>query len=433
MENIFGEIKKPNSAEYVVGLDLTDKYSQLSFGLVDSEEVQSFANVPGSTDYLIPTKLYKRLEVNQWFAGTEAVKQPLNAGFLVEDMLKKAMNDEEIEVGDEKYRPAQLIGLFIKRVLSHVNPVVPTNRIASFMVTVENLSPKMVSVMSEAVSLVGLKNANIYFQSHMESFYFYTIYSPRELWQHDVMLFDFSKDYLTSYNMVCNKNTTPIVVFIDNKVHSVDVSKIPTIEPESFNATTVDRAFSDVIERLTNTRVYSSFYLIGENFRQEVIPESVKTLCRKGHVFGGNNLYSKGAAYSARNKLSTTILSNNHVFLGNDKLKSNVGMNVYKRGEKAYMPLVDAGVNWFEVAKETDIILNQTNKLSFVITPLTGKNPEIVDITLDELPKRPPKTTRLHISIKMIEETKMQVKIKDLGFGDLYPAAGIEWNEVISV
>lgn len=433
MAGFLGENRKLNSQEYVVGLDLTDKYSQLSYGLVDSEDIESFSVTPASEDYLIPTKLYKRLEVNQWFAGYEADKQDPKAGFLIDELVTKALRGDEIVVGSESYRPAQLIGLYIKRILASINPLVPNNRIVSFMITVEVLSPKMVEVMNEAVGLIGLKNASIYFQSHMESFYYYTIYSPRELWQHDVMLFDFSKDYLTSYNMVCNKNTTPIVVFIDNKLHSVDVTKIPQMEPGSFNATTVDRAFSDVIERLTNTRVYSSFYLIGENFRQDILIESVKTLCRKGHVFGGNNLYSKGAAFSARNKLSTTVLSNNHVFLGNDKLKSNVGINVYKRGEKAYMPLVDAGVNWYEVARETDIILNQTNKISLVITPLTGKNPEIVDITLDELPKRPPKTTRLHLSIKMIEENKIALNIKDLGFGELYPAAGIEWNEVILV
>lgn len=433
MENVFSEGRKLNSAEYAVGLDLQDEYSQLSYGLVEGEEVESFSLVAGGDEYLIPTRLYKRREVSQWFAGTEAVKQNPDEGYLVDELVTKALRGEDILVGEESYKPAQLIGLFIKRVLAKANPVVPTNRIASFMITVENLTPKMVSVMSEAVGLIGLKNAKIFFQSHMESFYYYTIYSPRELWQHDVMLFDFSKDYLVSYNMVSNKNTTPIVVYIDSKIHSVDVGKIPTMDPGGFNATTVDRAVNDVIERLTSTRVYSSFYLIGENFRQEILEESLRTLLRKGHVFSGNNLYSKGAAFSARNKVSTTILSNNHVFLGNDKLKSNVGMNVYKRGEKAYMPLVDAGVNWFEVSKETDIILNQTNKLSLVITPLTGKNPEIVDITLDELPKRPPKTTRLRILIKMIEENKMSVNIKDLGFGELYPSAGIEWNEVISV
>ena len=121
------------------------------------------------------------------------------------------------------------------------------------------------------------------------------------------------------------------------------------------------------------------------------------------------------------------------MFLGNDKLKSNVGINVLKRGENAYMPLLDGGINWFDAHKECDIILNQGNKLTLIVTPLTGKNPEMVDITLGDLPKRPPKTTRLNVKVRMQSENRMQVTIKDLGFGELFPAANIEWNEVISV
>ena len=93
----------------------------------------------------------------------------------------------------------------------------------------------------------------------------------------------------------------------------------------------------------------------------------------------------------------------------------------------------DGGVNWFDATRECDIILNQGNKLSFVVTPLTGKNPETVDITLGDLPKRPPRTTRLHIKVKMQSETRMLVNIRDLGFGEIYPAENIEWNEVISI
>lgn len=433
MDKLFGDLIKPNSAEYAVGLDLTDTYSQLSYGLIDGGEVETFSMVAGDTDYLVPTALFKRREVSQWYAGADAVKHKEDDGFYVDGLVSKAMNNEEIAVGDEVYQPAKLLALFIKRLLGQANVLVPTNRIGSFMVSVETITPVMVEVLSEALKNLGLKTRNVFFQSHRESFYYYTIYSPRELWKHDVMLFDFSKDNLMSYNMLCNKNTTPIVVFIDNKQHSLEVKDVQSIEPGSFQARAIDEGFLRLISRLTNTRIYSSIYLIGENFKQEIFEESVKELCRKGHVYSGNNLYSKGAAYSAKNKVATTILSNNHVFLGNDKLKANVGINVLKRGERAYLPLLDAGTNWFEAYQERDIILNVANKISLVITPLTGKNPKIVDITLDELPKRPAKTTRLKLSVKMLEENKMQVHIVDMGFGELYPANGTEWNEEVEL
>jgi hypothetical protein len=71
--------------------------------------------------------------------------------------------------------------------------------------------------------------------------------------------------------------------------------------------------------------------------------------------------------------------------------------------------------------------------VELVVTPMTGKNPEIARITLSDLPKRPPKTTKLLLNVRMLSENKMEVKIKDLGFGELFPATNLEWTEVINI
>ena len=56
-----------------------------------------------------------------------------------------------------------------------------------------------------------------------------------------------------------------------------------------------------------------------------------------------------------------------------------------------------------------------------------------MDITLADLPKRPPKTSRVKVDVSMISEMRMQVTIKDLGFGELFKASDIEWKEVINL
>lgn len=427
--------QKLNKGEIAIGLDLTDTYSQISYGYIeDSEEVETLSYVAGGSNYLIPTVLFKRREVNQWYAGYEAVKNVDMDGILVDHILTRARNEEMITVGDESFKPASLIALYIKRILAMVNIVAPITRIGSFMITVDTLDDKMVELLSNAVSLLGLKTKNVFFQSHMESFYFYTIFQPQELWMHEVLLLDFSTESLKSFRMECNKNTTPIVAFIDpNSYSGFKTAELNDIIPGTEEARLKDEELSKLIADAAGNRLFSSIYFIGENFNTEIFKESVKAMARRGRLFEGNNLYSKGAAYSARNKIVKSILSESHVFLGNDKLKSNVGINVLKRGVNAYMALLDAGINWFEAKRECDIILNQGNRLSFVVTPLTGKNPRVVDVTLGDLPKRPAKTSRLHLSIKMISETRMQVNIKDCGFGELFPATSLEWNEVIDV
>ena len=432
--DIFGNMGKPNTDEFAVGFDLTDAYSQVSYCRLDDDKADTLSIVPGAASYLIPTALFKRREVNQWFAGAEALKNRDSDGFFVDRLLEKAVSGSDIYIGEESFRPSALIALFMKRTLSLLSMNVPLNRITSFMITVSSLDDKMVEVLTEVVASLGLKTDNVFFQSHMESFYYYTIYQPVELWKKDVLLLDFSEKHLKSFRMECNKNTTPIVAFIDPGSYlpfkTDDIRDIIINSDEARNA---DSELNRLCGEICEGKNFSSIYFIGDNFRQEIFGETVRTMCKRGRVFEGNNLYSKGAAFSAKDKIRKTLLSESHVFLGNDKLKANVGLNVLKRGEPGYLALLDAGVNWFEASGSCEVILDKGNKLSFVITPLTGKNPEVVDVTLSDLPKRPPRTSRVRVHVSMLSEMRMQVTVKDLGFGELFKASDLEWKEVVAL
>ena len=426
-------LKKPYSGEIAIGFDLTDTYSQVSYALMDENHVETFSVVPGTFSYRIPTALFKRREVNQWFSGKDAVNNKDSDGYFV-DRLVSLAKEETVKIGDEELKPSALIALFMKRTLSIVSFSFPTNKIVSFMVTVENLDENMVKVLSEAVASLNLKTNNVFFQSHTESFYNYNIYQPDDLWKREVLLFDFSGEKLKSLRMECNRNTTPKVIFIEEEsFKNFCISDIEEISEDTGSAYEADEKLLEIAGKLTEGRLFSAIYFIGDAFNQDIFKESVRLVCSKGRVFEGNNLYSKGAAFAAKNKIAASALSLDHVFLDNEKLKSNVGINVLKRGQNAYMALLDGGINWFEARKECDIILDKGNKVSFVITPLTGKNPEVVDITLEDLVKRPPKTTRLHLKLNMTSVNSLEVTITDLGFGELFKGSMTEWKEVIDV
>lgn len=412
--------------DYAVGFDITDSFSQISIGPVYADAVDTIPTNPGGSGFLVPTALFKRSEVNQWYAGREAVKNRDEEGCFVDQLITKARSFDDVEVGTEKFRPSALLALYLKRTLSLVNTVTPLTNLHSLMITVDVLDNTLIQNLSEAVASLNLKTSNIFFQGHMESFYHYMLYQPKELWMRDVLLIDGTGEYVRSFRLECNPNTTPVVAFIDAKERTtIPMSHIEDLQYRA--------PFMEFLESLCDGHMISSVFLIGDVFKGEWCKEAMQFLCKKGRVFQGNNLFSKGAVCGAKSRISPTAISQGHVFLGSDKLKSNVGMNVTKRGENVYLPLLDGGVNWYESQRECEVYINQGNKVSFVITPLTGKNPEVTDITLNDLPKRPPKTTRLHIKVKMTSPTRMEVTIKDLGFGELFPASLLEWTEVIGV
>ena len=422
---MFEKAGKNKKNEYVIGFDLTDSYAQVSVGMLEGDTVTTIPTTIDGSSLMIPTVMFKRAEVNQWFSGYEAQKHKDEEGYYLNRLVSKARLGENIPLGNDSVKPSALLALFIRRALTIANTYVTDGEVVAIMLTVDVCDEKMVQALEEVVASLSLK-ASVYFQSHMESFYNYMIYQPKELWDRDVLLLDGTNEYLRSLRMECNKYTTPIVAFIDPHEST-------TIQMSDANGKLPGSVITDFVEEAAGNRVLSTIYVIGDAFKGDWCKDSINSLCRRGRVFMGNNLFSKGAVYGAKNKLNPSILSSGYVFLGNDKLKSNVGMNVLKRGENVYFAILDAGINWFDAEMECEVILNQGNKVTFVITPLTGKNPKLVDITLNDLPKRPPKTSRLHMKVKMISETRMQVVIKDLGFGELFPASDTEWTEVISI
>ena len=122
-----------------------------------------------------------------------------------------------------------------------------------------------------------------------------------------------------------------------------------------------------------------------------------------------------------------------YVYLGADKLKSNIGIRALRCGEDSYYAILDAGTNWYEASFEFDIILEEGNTLELVITPLTGGNVTSRLITLEGLPERPPRTTRLNIQIEMSAVNQAVVTVTDMGFGEIFKSSGKAWEQTITV
>ena len=178
----------------------------------------------------------------------------------------------------------------------------------------------------------------------------------------------------------------------------------------------------------------SSAYLLGDGFRDGWAKKSLQFLCRNRRVFQGNNLFCKGACFGLMEKIEPSQTGNEHIFLGPDKLKSNIGMNVMRRGKESYYALLDAGENWYEVHKECEFILpGEENHVSFLITPLTGRQAVIRDIRLDEAPVRENAFSRYALEVKMSSPECVELTITDLGFGELFPAGKKVWTKQITL
>lgn len=427
--------ERKNVAKVAIGYDLGKTASQISFCALNAKEVETVSSVAGTEQYNIPTVLCKRSGVNQWFYGKEALKYAKEEnGVLVEDLLTLAERGEEVIVEGESYDPAALLTLYVKRSLSLLNMRISLDQIESFMFTVEDLTPRMVDVLSKVAAGLSLKANYILFQSYVESFYYYMLHQSEDLWKYNVMIFDYTSK-LKSICLECNRKTTPQVVFINSNGY-------PNMTRMSWNSdgpekeqqkTYLDKEFLRIAQAEMEGSMFSTVYLLGDGFKEDWASESLRYLCRNRRVFQGNNLYSRGACYGALERICPSEEGKSYVYLGADKLKSNVGMKVLRRGEDSYFAILDAGTNWYEVAADFEVILEEGNAVDFIITPLTGENVMYKRITLDGLPERPKNTSRLRFHIEMTAVNQVTATIEDMGFGEIFPSSGKGWTQTITV
>jgi len=436
---VIGEIKdtigKSAKERMVLGIDLTDEFSQISYCPFSQEEPETLSMILGEEKMCIPTALAKRYGENIWTFGEEAQElEQKNEGFLITSLITLAREGELIEVETRDYDPVDLLALFLKKCISKLALVAPIEKVSSIVITVEEPDAQMIQILSKVIATLRIKPEKVFFQSHAESAYHYILHQPKELWNHDVLICNLKGNGLEVMMFQKNNQTTPVVMLMKSQTY-------PRFLPETFatdkkedgRKSRKDQELYQILYVHCEGHYISSIYLLGDGFDGGWYQDSLKYMCRNRRVFRGNNLFSKGACYGAKEKIENTELESKHVFLGKDKLKSNLGMRVVREGRESYMALLDAGKNWYDSVKECDLILDREDTINIIVTPLDGKNPKTIPIYLRGLPVRPPRATRIHIEIRMLSETRLAVNVTDLGFGEFFAASGMQWSSEVEI
>lgn len=432
---LFGRdsFRKKNMGKYIIGYELGKQYVQMSYLKIGEKEPQTLSMVAGQEQYNIPFVLYKQEDKNLWYIGKEALaKQKEQDGILLEDLLGNACREETTEVNLESYASAALLALYVKRSLTYLSLIAPLEKIAAIMFTVENLDLRTVEVLRKMVDFLQLPQIMIQFMGKEESFYYYNLHTDVSLWNNQVYLYEMQRGKLTSYELSLNRQTKPIVTLIEKKDYNAfpKVDELPETQEEK---ELWDETFLKYVKEDMEEKIVSTVYLIGDGFLGEWYQKSVRFLCTKRRVFLGNNLYSKGACYALWDKVEPGELSGSYVYLGTDKLKANVGMEIIRQGTPSYLAILDGGNSWYDSKKEWDMILESDNRLVFRITPLNGKNVTQTQVVLHGLQMQKTPLCRIHAEVYMETPQCMKIKLWDKGFGEFYPSGGQYWEESIEL
>ena len=446
-----GNSEKKGINGFILGMDLDDRYAQISCWLPGEQKPETLSVEAEGEEYMIPAVLCRRTDRDVWTYGREALQTAERGeGVLVDHLLSSALQGKKVEAGGEIFEATALLALFIKRSLSLLGG---TSRGALrgyrglekadfFMFTFEKVDRQALEMVERVALLLSLSPERVSCQSRAESFFYYNINQPEELWRHLCMICDFGGRTLKTMLFEANHHTRPATVTVSEEEQASLTRHIPegkeyeVKEPSGEMAEEMDEAFLALFQKLSAGTIIDTIYLIGDGFEGNWYQKTLSALCMNRRVFRGNNLYSKGACYGGGYKAaqkSRQKAGQEYVYLGADMLKVNLGLDAVKRGEDIYFSLLDAGMNWFDARGECDFLLDQDYAFSLRLSPVSGRKARQIVVTLSGVPERPPGTTRIHLTVSCPDAETVKLRMEDKGFGDFFPSSGLAWEESFSL
>ena len=417
-----GNAGKKGMSGGILGMDLDDWSAQISFWLPGAQTPETISTGDGEEDR-IPAVLCRRTDRDVWTYGKEALETARRGGGVLADrLLSRALAGEQLEIGGEWFEAAALLALFIKRSLSLLGGAMRPEKADFFMFTLERVDRQALEMVERIALLLSLPPERVSCQSRAESFFFYNISQPEELWRHSCLICDFGGERLKTLLLEVNRHTRPATVTVAQEEH-------PELERQD-DREEMDEAFLSIFRSVSDGRIIDTVYLIGDGFAGEWYPKTLAVMCRNRRVFQGNNLYSKGACYGGKAKRpGGGVSGREYVYLGSDMLRVNVGLLTEKRGKETCLSPLDAGMNWFDARGECEFLLDADHTFTLRLSPVSGKKLREVVVTLSGVPERPPFATRIFLAASCPDAETVRLRMEDRGFGEFFPSSGLAWEE----
>ncbi len=421
-------------SKYILGYDLNDSMSQISYFELNTSVPETVASDAEEERLGIPTVLSKRKGVAQWEFGNAAIRaSEQGTATLVSQLMSFAAAGAKIEIEGEAYDATDLLILFVRRSLNLLSMILSPSDVEYMIFTVASLEGKLVDIVEKIANGMPVPREKIIIQTYEESIYYYLLHQPADLWERDVSVFDYSGPHLKAYELWMNRATEPVVAFVDRTdFKDIKMPKFMMKEEESMEkADRLDEIVLQLAHDYFANRNVGTVFLLGEGFEGSWCNKTLKFMCLGKRVFQGRNMYSKGACYCGKDKAQPCDLNRDYVFLGPDKLKFNLGLKMYVAGEEEYIAVADAGENWYDSGVTYDFVLGNAKSIPLLMTPLDGKGAENIEVELTGLPDRPPKASRLRLTVSFESERRMKIEVEDLGFGEFFPTTGRKWEKII--
>jgi len=196
--------------------------------------------------------------------------------------------------------------------------------------------------------------------------------------------------------------------------------------------------FEDIALRAIGTSsMVSCIYASGRGFDNNFADQVLVKLASGRKVYKGQNLYAKGAGYIA--KTLGDGEAPQVILLDPGMVPVSLRLKVYTDGKEQEIELVSPMTPYEKACISKDLILDGADRLEFRTIDVRTDVKSKFDLSLEGLPLREPKMTRIRLSLNFTGAYSCRIDAKDMGFGSyvvpIESDDGIrhEWQTVINI
>ncbi len=253
--------------------------------------------------------------------------------------------------------------------------------------------------------------------SRFRGFVEYVFHQERVVWDRNSMLLDY-QDNVLRYIMVEQVYRAKQKGY-RAVTQEVDLSAYGIVE----GSESLDQDFCKMIKQFLLKNPTHIIFLTGHGFEGNWMKRTLNCLCSGRRVFLGQNIYANGASLLGIGNIS--LMDEGQILMqGPEMVHHTIGLVAAENGRQKYVPVTTIGKEWFNTRGTLDIILDKSQKVEFFYLNNKDNETEISSCEIKDLPKRPPKTSRIHVEVSFTSCTEGMIFLTDLGFGSMYPGTG---------
>lgn len=413
----------------LVGIDLGTEITQMTcFDFTSYEPVPIGRKMQGERVYEIPTALAVNPERGEWYWIDEENANK-DGVICLNYLLADVMRDEIITVGRYSVESYQVLKRFMVKLLSILKEYYPTEMIRKLVITVSRKESRLTEYLTRICEEIGIPRNGLVVQNYRQSYMYYAISQPKELWNNNVGMFEMENNRLVYTQIDIDRKTIPYIIGATSR----DITDgIDWEELEKDGDAHISYAFINAANTVLHKQLVTTVYVTGKGFERSWANQALQELCAGRRVFRGQNLFTKGACYAARELTGEGKLKH-CLLLDEEMIACNVSIRLYKDASMQEVLLARAGSLWSEVDSSVDVIPDEEDEMQITIQDVLKHEIKAHMLSLSGFAGRKNKMTRFTIRIRFADKNTCIVTLKDNGFGEFCPSSNRVWERYITI